>query len=625
MPSLPVPLRWPTDAASRWRRLRRHRLAQLVVALFLVLFAAAAVKVEQVDLRHFIADSLGVQLKNQALAIYTMAIAPPTQTADLAPIADDNLPPYAVNVFLDQEVQTANVARSLDLIKAAGFRAIKQELLWSDVERPAKGEYQDRAVAGKSSWANYDRIVNLAQQRNLQVIFRIDTSPAWARGPTSKIETPPLNYNDFGDFVAAVVQRYKGRVHYYQIWNEPNLAFEWGNQVATPAQYTELLRIAYLRAKAVDPSVVIISAALAPTIENSDRAMSDVDFLQGMYAAGAKPYFDVLSTNAYGLRNGPDDWRFNRQDDVNFSRPVLLREIMVQNGDASKPIWASEIGWNSLPPNWPQVPIWGSVSRALQAAYTVRAYLRAQQQWPWMDVMAVWQFRMVHPSDTQLQQYYFDLVSLNWHKEPVYYALQTLMTAPPVVYRGYHQEDFWALHWGAGWQRVADPRAVLGHLEVTAQPGATLQFDLDASWLDLVVPTGPHWGQLAITIDGNPYEANRLPIVHGTALLNLNATAERWQVDVPVADHLGPGVHHVVIRVVNGRAGIDGLIADQESPQAVFYWQVTGTLIGLGTLAVTYRRRRVAEYGGSAPAAGDVRPPRPTEAIAVAVAGAEEG
>src|SRR5579885_2682949 len=149
--------------------------------LVVVIVIAVGAAVGRGPTRHFVADVLGVRTKNEILAIFTLAIAPPTRTDDLVPIANDSLSPYAVNVFLDQEVQAANVARTLDLVKAAGFRTIKQELLWSDVERPSKGEYQDQQVPGKSSWDKYDWIVDLAQQRNLQIIFRIDTTPEWAR------------------------------------------------------------------------------------------------------------------------------------------------------------------------------------------------------------------------------------------------------------------------------------------------------------------------------------------------------------------------------------------------------------------------------------------------------------
>ncbi len=572
------------------RRLSVSRRQGIIVGLLIILVVglAGAVTLGRSWQRHYVADLMGVQVKNDILATYSLITAPDVQTDDLAPMANADEPPYAVNVFLDQEVLDQNVGRSLDLVKQAGFHFIKQELVWNDVERPAKGTYVDSAVSGKSSWANYDRIVEQAQARGIEVIFRIDTSPAWARPGTSKIETPPENVNDYGDFVATVVKRYQGRVRYYQIWNEPNWAFEWGDRVAQPADYVELLRIAYLRAKAVDPNVVILAASLAPTIENSDRATSDVTFLQKMYDAGAAPFFDVMSANAYGLRNGPNDWRFNRQDDVNFSRPVLLREIMVQNGDSAKPIWASEIGWDALPANWTQLPLlFGSVSREIQASYTVQAYQRAAAQWPWMDVMAVWHLRKVHAEDAQQQDYYFDLVSNDWQIEPVYYALQQLMAQPPSVHRGFHQESFWALHWSDGWRDVGDPRASLGHAKESLTPGATLSFDLDASWLDLVTTTGPSGGRLAVTIDGTPFAANRLPLTHGTALLDLRAPTESWQVHVPIAAGLSPGLHHVELRVVDGTVLIDGVVADRESPRFTLFWRIGSFLVGCGVLGAT--------------------------------------
>jgi polysaccharide biosynthesis protein PslG len=565
---------------------RRRLLVALILGLVLIVAGVAL----RGTIRHDAADFLGVRLKNQVLALWTIAVAPPLDTADLAPIAHDDVPPFAVNVFLDQEVQLANVDRSLDLVRALGFHFIKQELVWSDVERPSKGQFVDSAVVGKSSWDNYDRIVEEAQKRGIEVIFRIDTSPAWARPGTDKIETPPQNYQDYADFVATVVQRYRGRVHYYQVWNEPNWAFEWGDHVASPSEYVILLKMAYTSAKAVDPNVTILSASLAPTIENSDRAESDVTFLQEMYDAGAKPYFDVLSANAYGLRNGPDDWRFNRTDDVNFARPVLLRETMVRNGDQGKPIWASEIGWDALPADWSQYPLlFGSVSRALQAEYTVRAYQRAAEQWPWMDVMAVWHLRKVHPADAAVQDYYFDLVSTDWQLEPVYLALQQLAAAPPVVHRGYHQESYWGLSWGPGWQHVTDPRAVLGGYQQTSAAGAQLDFDLDASWLDLVTTVGPGRGTVSVTVDGSPLKANRLPIEGGQAILNLTGPAERWQVRQPIADALGPGVHHVTLRVLRGDVAIDGLVADRESPRDQLYWQLSGGLLGLALLVAAWR------------------------------------
>jgi GH35 family endo-1,4-beta-xylanase len=77
---------------------------------------------------------------------------------------------------------------------------------------------------------------------------------------------PPTDLSDFGNYVYAVVSRYRGHIRYYQIWNEPNIYPEWGEQAVDPEGYTRLLCEAYRRAKEADPDAVIISGALAQTI-----------------------------------------------------------------------------------------------------------------------------------------------------------------------------------------------------------------------------------------------------------------------------------------------------------------------------------------------------------------------
>ena len=48
---------------------------------------------------------------------------------------------------------------------------------------------------------------------------------------------------------------------------------------------------------------------------------------------------------------------------LKLPRPIYMRDIMVQNGDAQKSwIWASEIGWNAIPPNHPAFPAFGRAS-----------------------------------------------------------------------------------------------------------------------------------------------------------------------------------------------------------------------------------------------------------------------
>ena len=76
----------------------------------------------------------------------------------------------------------------------------------------------------------HDRIVELAEEYGVNILARLDDPPDWSRADNSVHNRPPDDFDDYGDFVSAFVGRYKGRITYYQIWNEPNVYPEWGNQ-----------------------------------------------------------------------------------------------------------------------------------------------------------------------------------------------------------------------------------------------------------------------------------------------------------------------------------------------------------------------------------------------------------
>ena len=207
----------------------------------------------------------------------------------------------------------------------------------------------------------------------MQLIARLDRPPDWTRQDNQFKTRPPDNLADYGDFVNAFVRRYSGQVRYIQIWNEPNLAAEWGFQRVDALAYTRLLEVGYRRAKEADPEVVILSAPLAITLEDASMRgnHNDLIFLEQMYQAGAGEYFDILSANAFGLDRPPED----PPDPgvLNFRRVELQRELMERYGDANKPIWINEYGWNSSPASFPEELLtWDRVSESEQADYTVR-------------------------------------------------------------------------------------------------------------------------------------------------------------------------------------------------------------------------------------------------------------
>ncbi|MDQ3700286.1 MAG: hypothetical protein M3442_05130, partial [Chloroflexota bacterium] len=124
-------------------------------------------------------------------------------------------PPRAINTQLEVELDAAAQRRSLQMIRAAGFGWIRQQFSWAAIESSGKGLFFD-AAAGRSTWEPYDQIVRLAQEEGLLVVARLDLPPAWARPPGSTKTHPPVNVQDYGDFAARFVERYRGRVRHVQ-------------------------------------------------------------------------------------------------------------------------------------------------------------------------------------------------------------------------------------------------------------------------------------------------------------------------------------------------------------------------------------------------------------------------
>jgi hypothetical protein len=280
--------------------------------------------------------------------------------------------------------------RDMDLIRDAGFGWVKQNVGWRDVEGAEKGAF---------NWYFTDRIVADAEERGLQVLFRLDSEPAWAVPPkgVQSRNGPPEHPEDFGDFCHALAERYTGRVDAYQVWNEPNLAREWGGWTPDPEGYVALLRACYIGVKTADPGALVVSAGLAPTGTGLPQAIPDMTYLTRMYEAGAAPYFDALGLNAPGYKAPPEispeeaaaTEAYGRQRFFCFRHVEDMREIMVAHGDRDKQVVILEMGWTTDPR--PDSPYhWHAVTPQQKADYLVRAFQYAEENWhPWIGLMNV--------------------------------------------------------------------------------------------------------------------------------------------------------------------------------------------------------------------------------------------
>jgi len=112
---------------------------------------------------------------------------------------------------------------------------------------------------------------------------------------------------------------------------------------------------------------------------------------------------------------------------LNFSRPLYIREIMVQNGDAHKPIWISELDWSPVPED--VTPVYGRTSEQERARYVIEAYERMDKEWPWMGVACFWYFKRADDHERGRPEYYFRMVEPDFTPLPVYEAMRAYTTS----------------------------------------------------------------------------------------------------------------------------------------------------------------------------------------------------
>lgn len=264
----------------------------------------------------------------------------------------------------------------LALAQASEFDTIVQVFPWREVE-PTRGQFH---------WEVTDQIVTGAEYYGLGLVIRLDQHPAWASDVNLSLNGPPDKLDDYGDYVQRVGERYRGRVRAYIIWNEPNLALEWGGQPPDPVAFTDLLRVGYEAVKIGDPEALVVAPGLAPTNSHDARAMDERLFLREIYRAGAAPYFDILAAHPYSFGQTPNAPESDSQH-PSFGRLAELRQIMVENGDAYKPVWVTEMGWTVDPP-LEQAGI--GVTLVQQASYLAEALTIIRQEWPWVELVTVW-------------------------------------------------------------------------------------------------------------------------------------------------------------------------------------------------------------------------------------------
>lgn len=315
-----------------------------------------------------------------------------------------------------QSLPRRDLARVLDGVRAIGATWIRIDVNWAMIQRRGRRSY---------AWSPFDRAVRGARARGLNVLGVIVYTPSWARAAgTTSAASPPADLADYATFARKAAAHFRPLgVHAYEIWNEPNNGEFW-EPGPDAARYTQMLRLAYPAIKGADRKAKVISGGLSPYGaygERTARYVGPLEFLQAMYANGARGFLDGVGWHPYSFPEGLAFSPRSAWSQMSETTPSA-RSIMRDNGDDAKRIWATEFGAPT-----------GSSSKALteaaQAALVREAYTKLRAS-PWAGPAFLYSYRdhgAIDPGASADGG--FGLVRADWSRKPSWTAYASLTAA----------------------------------------------------------------------------------------------------------------------------------------------------------------------------------------------------
>jgi spore germination protein YaaH len=271
-------------------------------------------------------QSGGKALTGDPLTVVIISGNPPTPTPvpqqpSTGPVAPPSSGPtmYGIHahwaaVFNDE----AGLAKTASSIADLGLGWTKLQVRWGEEDY-----YDDCTGDFDFDWNHTNEVINEAGAQGQRVLFSIVTSPPCTHSWTADVHAPPDDPNVFAAFVGELASRYAGRGIAIEIWNEQNISREWVSdpQTLDAKRYTAMLAASYNKIKSIDPNIIVISGALAPTGWNDGvNAIDDFTYVDQMKAAGADKFMDCIGTHVNALRVPPDASQGGQYDSL-FNPP----------------------------------------------------------------------------------------------------------------------------------------------------------------------------------------------------------------------------------------------------------------------------------------------------------------
>jgi hypothetical protein len=295
-------------------------------------------------------DTFRLILPALLLASFCLSIKPEVAVAE--PPAPDPSSPYGIAGVM-RWPNWGTFSRPIDYMLETGGAWVREDFVWGLIE-PRERQYD---------WTATDRIVGNLHERKVNVLGIISYSVNWATPAKEDDNSPnPISFyapdhDKYYLFVHGLVSRYKGTVHHWEIWNEPDNTLFWRPR-PDAREYAGMLKVAYRAVKDADPTAKVLTGGVSGNA---------IPFLEEMMAGGGGASFDILALHPYAVPLDKAQARVESRPEVHKMVDVELTKYraFLQRHKLDRPIWVTEMGWPAR--DW-------QLDDQAQADYLAQAY-----------------------------------------------------------------------------------------------------------------------------------------------------------------------------------------------------------------------------------------------------------
>lgn len=247
-------------------------------------------------------------------------------------VAEEDINPmYGVNQQVTS-MSRGDAVTTAALMKESGMSFIRDNIPWIRVEK-TKGVYK----ITDDDMSNMNKLID----SGLEVLFMLGYTNVNYDGGKTPVSDEAIA--GFANYCAYIAREFKGRVKYFEVWNEYNGGTGFNPSQAPPETYAKMLKAAYKAIKGENPDAVVIGI---------DTAEIDLEWAERVFKEGGYDYMDAVSVHPY-------DWNFNSLlGNYRWSKLIeetqQLKELMLKYGD-EKPVWFTEVGFSSCTDKYTQL------------------------------------------------------------------------------------------------------------------------------------------------------------------------------------------------------------------------------------------------------------------------------